>query len=55
MFLLGPDRQESTILKITGKISLVIYSLVFWKIIEFLLAICKNKKQKSTIFQINKL
>ena len=33
----GPDRLELTILKITGKISLVIYNLLFPKIVNFCL------------------
>ena len=33
----GPDHLESTILKITGKTSLLIYKLLFQKIVDFLL------------------
>ena len=37
-------------MKITSKISLVIYILLFWKIFDFLLPICQNKKQKIDYF-----
>ena len=46
---LRPDCLESTILKITGKISVVIYSLLFQKIA---CAIWNITCKKSTIFQI---
>ena len=42
---LGPDRLESTIMKITGKISVVVHSLLYVKITS----------KKSTIFWNNKL
>ena len=52
----GPDHLESTILKITGKISVVIYSLLFFdnwllcrKIVNFLLVISTNNRQFSNI------
>ena len=45
------DNLKSNILKITGKIPLVIQNLLFQKKVNFLLVIC----QKSTIFQNNKL
>ena len=38
---LGPDRLESTILKITGKISQVIQNLLFWKMVDFLLVVIR--------------
>ena len=38
---IGPDHQEWTILKITGKISQVI-CLLFLIIVDFLLVICQN-------------
>ena len=41
---------ESTILKITSKIFLVIQSLLFWKIVDFLYVICQNNKQKIDYF-----
>ena len=48
---IGPDRLESTISKITGKISVVIYCLLFldnnllcWKIVNFLLIILINNR-----------
>ena len=48
---IGPDRLESTISKITGKISVVIYCLLFldnnllcWKIVNFLLIILINNQ-----------
>ena len=34
-------------MKITGKISLVIYSLLFQRIVDFLLVICQNINQKN--------
>ena len=34
-YILGPDGLELTILKITGKISLMIYSLLYQKIDSF--------------------
>ena len=46
----GPDHLESTILKITGKISLVIKSLLFRKIVNFLLVICQSNMQKINYF-----
>ena len=36
----GPDHLESTILK--NKILLVIYSLLFWKIVDCLLVTCQT-------------
>ena len=52
---LGPDCLELTILKITGKISIVIYSLLFsdnsllcWNIVDYL----SNNKQKIDFFPI---
>ena len=51
IIILGPDRLELTILKITGKISVVIYSLLFLdnnllcqKIVDFLLVILTNNQ-----------
>ena len=47
--IIGPDHLELTILKIAGKISVIIYSLLFldnsllfWKIVNFLLVILKK-------------
>ena len=47
--ILGPDHLELIILKITSKISVVIKSLLFQKIV---CAIWKITSKKSTIFQI---
>ena len=38
----GPDHLESTILKIRDNIFLVIYNLLFLKIVDYLLVICQN-------------
>ena len=46
----GPDGLESAILKITGKISLVIKSLLFQRMLKILVAICQNDKQKIDYF-----
>ena len=45
----GPDCLELIILKITGKIFLVIYNVLFQKVVNFLLFICQNNKQKLRI------
>ena len=44
-FPFGPDHLESTIFKTTGKISLVIQSMLFRKIVDFWLVISQNSKQ----------
>ena len=51
LLTLGPDHIESTILKITSKISVVIYCLLFldnsllcWKVVNFLLVILTNNQ-----------
>ena len=46
LIVIGPDRLESTILKITGKISLVIYNLLFPKIVDGLYKQIINYFQK---------
>ena len=52
---LGPDHLELNILKIIGKIFLVIYNLLFLKIVDFLLVICQNNKQKIDYLTRNKI
>ena len=52
----GPDCLESTILKIKGKLSLVIYSLLIWKIVYFACYLSKEQaKPRLLIFKNNKL
>ena len=52
----GPDCLESTILKMKGKLSLVIYSLLIWKIVYFACYLSKIKaKTRLLIFKNNKL